>query len=206
MKIGLISDVHGDLKALDQALRLLEHKHHADTVWCAGDLVGRGTKPNEVVRRVVGAGIPTVLGNHDEMVLLMTRHKIMLKQTDENGWSSRSYTTQTIETLGKLPRTYRTQIAGRTVVMVHGSPRSNLEGISLNPQHRLRELLWLEKISADILVTGHTHAPLILRDQRGMIVNPGSLFDPSGFQRASSETYGLLDVDQMRFDYYPLWD
>jgi putative phosphoesterase len=202
MKIGIISDVHGDLKALEHAITLLEARHRVKAIWCAGDLVGRGKQPNEVVSRVLARRIPTVMGNHDEMMLTHQRNEwgqtVMLGQV-------LGYNLPTLQRLTKLPRTYRDHIEGHTLVMVHGSPRSNTESISLNPLERGRALDWLDKIGADILIAGHTHTPMILQDYRGLIVNPGSLFDPTGFQRSSSETYGVLDVSTMGFEYYPLW-
>jgi putative phosphoesterase len=203
MKLGLISDVHGDVLALDRAIDLLTHQHSIDAIWCAGDLVGRGKQPDEVIARLIRHDIPTVMGNHDEMMLTPQQSsstgEVMLGQL-------LGYHPSTLRFLTTLPRTYRSHIDGHTLVMVHGTPRSNTESVSLNPTRVAQSLTWLEKIGADILVTGHTHTPMILRDGRGLIVNPGSLFNPLGFQRSSSETYGVLDVTQMNFQYYPLWD
>jgi putative phosphoesterase len=203
MQLGIISDIHGDFKALERAIVLLKTRHGVDWIWCAGDLVGRGNQPDEVVSEMIRQRIPTVMGNHDEMVLLPQRidnhQKMLLGQL-------LGYHPQTLSFLTTLPRTYRAHLNGRTVVMVHGTPRSNAEGVSLNPAQNAQSMAWLERIGADILVTGHTHVPLMLQNERGLIVNPGSLFNPTGFQRSSSETYGVLDVVRMRFRYYPLWD
>lgn len=203
MKIGLISDVHGDLKALTRALDLLKNRHHADAVWCAGDLVGRGGQPNDVVAQIVLGGIPTVLGNHDEMMLTFQRDEdgnhVMLGQL-------LGYLPRTLHLLTTLPRTYRAHLEGHTLVMVHGTPRSNTDSLSIRPSERLRALAWLDRIGADILITGHTHVPMTIQDYRGLVVNPGSLFDPIGSQRSSSETYGVLDLHHMRFHCYPLWE
>jgi putative phosphoesterase len=203
MKLGVISDVHGDLKALKRALDLLTTQHHVEGVWCAGDLVGRGKSPDEVVATIVQGEMPTVMGNHDEMVLTarVFRTGRILTLGEALGYRAR-----TLHLLTTLPRTYRAQLDGHTLVMVHGSPRSNAEAISINPQNRQQNLAWLEKVGADILITGHTHAPMSLRGSRGLVVNPGSLFDPTGFKRSSSETYGVLDIAAMNFDTYALWD
>jgi putative phosphoesterase len=196
MRIGLISDVHSDLKALLRAIRLLNERHAVDLIWCAGDLVGRGQYPNEVVTRIVHGGIPAVLGNHDEMLLAMQGTSLVRE----------NYQAETLQMLANLPRTYRTQIDGRKVVMVHGTPRSNAESLPLMPAQQRGALAWLKKIDAHILITGHTHVPMFAQDQRGLVVNPGSLFDPAGSQRSSSETYGVLDVSGLHFAYFPLWD
>ncbi len=65
MKIGLCSDVHGDLDGLYKALDLFE-REHCDHVLCAGDLVDKGPHGDTVVRAIRGRGIPTVRGNHDK--------------------------------------------------------------------------------------------------------------------------------------------
>jgi putative phosphoesterase len=203
MQLGLISDIHGDMKALERAITLLKIQHRVDLIWCAGDLVGRGNQPDEVVSEMIQRRIPTVMGNHDEMVLLPqqidNQRRMLLGQL-------LGYRPQTLSFLTTLPRTYRAHFSGRVVVMVHGTPRSNAEGVSLNPAQNTQSMAWLERIGADILITGHTHVPMMLRNERGLLVNPGSLFNPTGFQRSSSETYGVLDVVGMRFRYYPLWD
>jgi putative phosphoesterase len=203
MKLGVISDIHGDIKALQRALDLLTTKHSVESVWCAGDLVGRGKNPDEVVATIVQGEMPAVMGNHDEMVLtarvFRTGRIITLGE-------ALGYRARTLHLLTTLPRTSRAHIDGHTLVMVHGSPRSNAESISINPKQRQQSLSWLEKVGADILITGHTHAPMSLRGSRGIVINPGSLFDPTGFKRSSSETYGVLDIGAMNFDTFALWD
>lgn len=203
MKLGIISDIHGDLTALEQALRLLQYRHHVSVIWCAGDLVGRGQQPDEVVARIQHRGIPAVLGNHDEMMLTYEMDSIGQRVRRGN---LMGYQPHTLNYLMTLPRTYRDHIDGQTVVMVHGSPRSNAESISINPMARGQAVAWLEKAGADILIAGHTHAPMQIHDPRGLIVNPGSLFDPTGSARSSSQTYGVLDVPMRRFEVFPLWD
>lgn len=198
MRLGLISDVHGDIHALNHALHLLYEQHGVDAVWCAGDLVGRGSHPDEVVERVVGSGMPTVMGNHDEMMLTLPFGEHPLGQL-------LGYQSRTMRLLNTLPRTYRAHIGKQTLVMVHGSPRSNTESITLKPSEQGHGLAWLSKIGANILIAGHTHAPMALAGYHGLVVNPGSLFNPSGFGRSSSETYGVLDVEEKQFAYYPLW-
>ena len=200
MKLGLISDIHGDLRALNRALMLLHERHHVDVIWCAGDLVGRGQQPNEVVARIINGAIPSVLGNHDEFMLMLNRSK------PDAHHPVLGYKPETLRMLRTLPRTYRARLEGHNIVMVHGTPRSNSESLSLAPAHQEKALAWLSKIGAQILVAGHTHVPMYAQDKRGLVVNPGSLFDPTGFERSSSESYGVLDITTLTFRHYPLWD
>ncbi|UFP95698.1 metallophosphoesterase family protein [Gloeobacter morelensis] len=64
MKLGIFTDVHGDLGPLQKVLRALE-RLGAESLVCLGDLVVHGQRPNEVVALVRSLAIPTVGGNHD---------------------------------------------------------------------------------------------------------------------------------------------
>jgi predicted phosphodiesterase len=55
----------------------------------------------------------------------------------------------------------------------------------------------------DVLITGHTHIPLYVRVKEGCVVNPGSVFTLES-ERGSSETYGVLNLDDLAFDLYDL--
>ena len=49
-----------------------------------------------------------------------------------------------------------------------------------------------------MLVTGHTHMPLFMRVDEGILVNPGSLYTFES-SRQTSRTYGVLDLDRHKF-------
>ena len=71
MRIGFISDIHGNLEALEAALRSLE-KYQPDKLYCLGDIVGYGANPNECVERVRQTCQAVVLGNHDAALIRHT--------------------------------------------------------------------------------------------------------------------------------------
>ena len=61
---AVITDVHGNLPALEASLREAEGLG-VDAVYCGGDLVGYGPHPNEVCALVEERAIPTIYGNYD---------------------------------------------------------------------------------------------------------------------------------------------
>ena len=67
MRIAIISDIHGNLSALDAVLADLRTRP-VDAVYCLGDLVGYAAHPNEVTERIRAEGIPTIMGNYDDGV------------------------------------------------------------------------------------------------------------------------------------------
>ena len=109
MKIGIISDIHGDLTALNTALDRLDNDHHVDHILCAGDLVGRGPQPDEVVSLIRQREIVTVRGNHDEWFYNIS---------DDN-----------MAFLKALPLDWQSEFEGIHVFMCHGKPGNNIWGL-----------------------------------------------------------------------------
>ncbi len=64
MRLGLISDIHGDIRALETTLSRLDQLA-VDQIVCLGDLVGYGSEPDAVVAQLRDRGIPCIRGNHD---------------------------------------------------------------------------------------------------------------------------------------------
>ncbi len=178
MRIGIISDIHGDYEALQTALERLDHHHKVEHILCAGDLVGRGPNPNAVVDVIREREIPTVRGNHDEWAYELSK---------ENKQYLKDLPIERHETLGTV-----------TVYMCHGKPGNNIWG--LYEAHVSETLLnmMLSSLGADVMVTGHTHVPMFLQVKQGCVINPGSLYTMDSM-RSTSHTYGVLSVPQMAF-------
>ncbi|HRU11796.1 MAG TPA: metallophosphoesterase family protein, partial [Methanomassiliicoccales archaeon] len=64
MKVGLISDVHANLPALEAVLQDMSARN-VGTVYCAGDILGYYTFPDEVVELLRGREVHCIAGNHD---------------------------------------------------------------------------------------------------------------------------------------------
>ena len=64
MRTAVISDIHGNLEALQQVFRDMD-RSRIDSVVCLGDCVGYGPEPEEVVREIRSRGIPFIMGNHE---------------------------------------------------------------------------------------------------------------------------------------------
>ena len=122
MKLGLISDIHGDPMALELAWSHLIVLG-ADRIVCAGDLVGYGPFPDRVVSFMRERQVSSVRGNHDRWALEQG-----LGVRDEFGGGTPSC--ETLDYLRELPAdllvAYQTTIG----VVVHGSPRSDMEFVT----------------------------------------------------------------------------
>src|ERR1700712_5882597 len=67
MRIALLSDIHGNLHALDAVLSDVE-REDVHEIWCLGDIVGYGADPNDCCARIREQADAVLCGNHDMAV------------------------------------------------------------------------------------------------------------------------------------------
>ena len=131
MKLGLISDVHGDPVALELAWSHLTVMG-ADRIVCAGDLVGYGPFPDRVVSFMRERQVSSVRGNHDRWAL-----ERGAGSRDEFGGGTPG--SDTLDYLRELPADLLVAHQTTIAVVVHGSPRSDMEFVTRqsHPAQRL---------------------------------------------------------------------
>ena len=192
MKLGLISDIHGDPLALELAWSHLTVMG-ADRIVCAGDLVGYGPFPDRVVSFLRERQVSSVRGNHDRWAL-----ERGAGVRDEFGGGTPS--TETLEYLRELPHDLLVAHETKVGVIVHGSPRSDMEFVTRrsHPLQALRQ--YLLDLKCDLLVVGHTHQPMWFRCPEGLVVNPGSVVSAARID--SSRTFALVDLDVLEVSFH----
>ena len=156
MRVGIVSDVHGNLPALRSALGVLRSRG-VDRLACPGDLVGYGPMPNECVEVLAEAGAVCVAGNHDLIALgrlPAARCVEVARRTLE--WTAERLTPQSRDFLSALP--VSTAI-GERLVLAHGSlddPEAYTRTAQAAGQAAALEQ---RHPQARVLVLGHTHTP-----------------------------------------------
>jgi putative phosphoesterase len=187
MLVGVVSDLHANLPALEA---VLDDLPEVDAVCCAGDVVGYNPWPAECVDAMRERDVPTVVGNHDRMVVTGGNFY-------GNGMASAGVTYARnrlddvqLAWLSGLP-TECLLFDGR-VKVVHGHPGD--PDRYTYPHSFGPELL----DDAPVLVMGHTHVQAHETYDEGIVMNPGSVGQPrDGDPRAA---YSLLDLDRMTVD------
>jgi putative phosphoesterase len=165
----------------------------ADRIVCAGDLVGYGPFPDRVAEFLAKHGIDSVRGNHDRWTLERGPGR-----ADEFGGGTPG--DATLEFLGRLPAHLLVADLGCVGVVVHGSPRGDMEYVTpwSHPPVVLQSLL--DDLRADFLVVGHTHMPMCYRCAQGLVVNPGSVVSKPFVN--TSHTFALLDLAELTVTFY----
>jgi putative phosphoesterase len=211
-RVAVITDVHANLPALEAALAWTDSEQIAE-IYCGGDLVGYGPRPNEVCASIQARGIPTIYGNYDWAIArdeedcgcaYVTRHDREIGQLSVD-WTLAHTARAAKEFMRELPFDLRFELAGRRVRLVHGSPRKVNEYLFAD-----KPVKTFERIAAgadcDVLVFGHTHKPWVREYGGVLFVNCGSVGkpkdgDPRGGFAVLSAGAGGVEVELVRVDY-----
>lgn len=206
---ALISDIHGNLEALDAVLADIKQKGITE-IFCLGDIIGYGPNPRECIDRVMPCKM-CLLGNHDqgalfdpegfnpgaERAIFWTREQ--LEKGDPKGNETRW------EFLGELPRVHR----DGDFLFVHGSARNPLnEYVFPEDIYNQRKMERIFALVPKYCFQGHTHVPGVFTESlkffrpedlefkyelaaEKVLVNVGSVGQPRNGDWRSS--YVILD-------------
>jgi predicted phosphodiesterase len=212
MRCALISDIHGNLPALEAVLVDIAARSF-DALYHLGDLVGYAPWPNEVVELIASSGIAGVAGNYDSTVAAAYKHcGCRYEDPLQEALSHRSYawtlahvTDATRRRLAALP--FRLDIraggghqAGSHLTLVHGTPVLNTVYWTEDRTDEFASEM-ASRAGArpgDIVAFGHTHLPWHRAAGGVHFVNTGSVGRPKdGDWRAgyASVTFGGGDVE-----------
>jgi putative phosphoesterase len=202
VRIGLISDIHANLQALEAVLEHLR-ENQVDTIWNMGDSVGYGAYPDEVLECIYHDAILSILGNYDRKVLRIKKkekkwaeHKIPEKLLAFH-WAYKQLSRTCRDYLSSLPEQIRMNIDGWKILIVHGSPVSREEHLTPStPERRLEELSTIAE--AQIVLCGHSHQPFSFQASETWFINPGSVGRPDDGDYRTS--HAILDLDAKRIN------
>jgi putative phosphoesterase len=197
-RVAVITDIHGNLAALEASLDAIAARG-VERVYCGGDLVGYGPHPNEVCRLIEERAFPTIYGNYDYAIArdledcgcaYVDPHDRELGQRSVD-WTLANTDAGAKAFMRDLPFDLRFELGDQRVRLVHGSPRKVNEYLFEDKPARLYERLAREA-DCDVLVFGHTHKPWIHEYGGVLFVNCGSVGKPKdGDPRAA---FALLEL------------
>jgi putative phosphoesterase len=192
MQLAIVSDIHGNLTALEAVIADIERRG-VDRVVHGGDLALVGCRPVEVIDRVRQLGWPGIVGNTDELLWRPEEYAVQKRKApklrdllrllfDEYAPATRQLLgDERIAWLRRLPTEYR----DGELVLVHASPgdlwrapRPDTEDAELRATYG--------PCDAHLAVYGHIHRPYVRRLNGLIVANSGSVGSPfDGDPRAS---------------------
>ncbi len=190
-KIGIIADPHANLEALETVLKDMPE---VNRIVCAGDLVGFGPQPNEVIELVKSKNILSVLGNHDQAVIENNTSTFDEETTKSIRWTREKLDKKNLDYLKKLSEKEWLEEENYEIFIAHGTPRKPLKEY-LYPGTSNRALVKMtQEVDTDIIILGHTHVPLKQMIQSKLILNPGSTGQPR--DRNPKAGYIILELGE----------
>lgn len=203
-KIAIISDIHGNLTALNAVLDDIKSRG-VDKIMCLGDMIVKCSSPKECVDKIFKSCEVVVKGNCEERGVEDPR-------IDEHIWNREKLTQKQREKISNLPLSYDFYISGYKVRIMHASPRSiHQKSFFWNFDSEFDEHFnfmfenteYLDNIgqeTPDIVIFGHIHRPFIVRRKDRVLINPGAVSNASDILKIDEEdvfygSYLILDGD-----------
>jgi diadenosine tetraphosphatase ApaH/serine/threonine PP2A family protein phosphatase len=216
MRVAVISDVHANFHALTAVLRAIDGEH-VDAIWCLGDTVGYGARPNECCETVQERADLCLIGNHD----LVALGELSVSDFNDEAAAAATWTSEALTPASEtFLRRLESQAEADGAQLFHASARDPVWEYVLTAEAARATL---ELTSAPV-VLGHSHVALALTLDHGdvlggvapggaqlelagrWLLNPGSVGQPrDGDPRAA---WLLLDLDRNVADFrrvpYPI--
>ncbi|GAB4160306.1 MAG: metallophosphoesterase family protein [Planctomycetaceae bacterium] len=213
---AIISDIHGNLEALEATLADIKEQGIQE-IYCLGDIIGYGPNPCECIDLIIKNCTACLMGNHDQGALFdpegfnsgAERAIFWTRKTLESGNSRDSE--RRWEFLGELPR----QIREDNFLFVHGSARNPLnEYVFPEDIYNQRKMESIFSLVQKYCFQGHTHLPGVFTEELNFLspeeidfqyvlgdskalVNVGSVGQPRNGDNRSS--YVILDDQKVTF-------
>ena len=180
MRLAILSDIHGNIWALEAVLAEIRAMRDIDLTVNAGDLLSGPLEPAATADLLMSMQLPTIQGNHERQLLACAHQRGA--RSDQYAFE---HTTSAHRTwLGGLPKTLEPHPG---VLLCHGTPSSDNEylletvgaaGVSLDSDAAIAARLGDSR--QRLVICGHSHIPRVYRSATGqVIVNPGSVGLPA---------------------------
>lgn len=191
MRIGIVSDVHGNSAGLDRALALMGD---VDELICAGDSIFQFRFGNDAVNRLRARGALTIQGNHEETFFSRDGERARAA-----GWIDRD----AMSWLAERPLRLQIERDGRRILIVHGSPWEPRYEYIYPHTPALRRFATLD---ADVVVLGHTHHQMAERVGSVLAINPGSAGDARDARNGRQLSCAVLETRDLSVQFFDFPD
>lgn len=208
MKIAVLSDIHGNMHALNAVLENI-NEQNCDKIFVLGDYAMAGPQPKEVIHffmdKLNDKTYKMIQGNTDLMMAKYSEDLYdMLQDSAPIMADALKFDANELDNMEKaflltLPEKLEVTEGGVKFLLVHGSPRKNNEDIL--PDVRLDKVEeMLAGVKADVILCGHTHIPCGFQTRtKKTVINVGSVGRP--FTPEPKACYLTIDVEDGKCEY-----
>ncbi|HXO17756.1 MAG TPA: metallophosphoesterase family protein [Candidatus Dormibacteraeota bacterium] len=174
MRIAVLSDIHGNLLALDACLADLESQGSADAIVVAGDLCLDGPKPKKVLQRLEEIGAACVRGNTDRYLSEdSSKERFAPGESARIAWTRLEIGERWVSWLKELPFALRIGEDDNQLLVVHANPKTDDEHLWPDADDDLLRRLVGEE-TAMVIAFGHLHLPYVRMWRGKLLANVAS--------------------------------
>jgi predicted phosphodiesterase len=166
MRVAVISDIHANLHALETVLGEIDEES-PDAVWCLGDLVGYGPRPNECCARVRELADVCLVGNHD----LVALERLSVEDFNTEAAAAARWTRSELDSESRsFLESLQPSADLEHAQLFHASARDPVWEYVLTDEAALATLVLT---TAPVVLVGHSHVALSIALQDGALLTGG---------------------------------
>ncbi|EGW36706.1 metallophosphoesterase family protein [Desulfosporosinus sp. OT] len=185
-RIAVISDIHGNMPALDAVLEDIANRS-IDRIFCLGDLAGKGPSSAEVVDTIKEYCQVVIKGNWDYYLTEQEGNEVLR-------WHQKKLGVERLKYMKELPVYIEFYISGKLLRLCHASPNDLMHRVYLSTEQckrmKLFEATPTLKLEADVVGYGDIHGAHIDSFTGKTLFNVGSVGNPLDITQAS---YGIIE-------------
>jgi predicted phosphodiesterase len=172
MRIAIISDIHGNLEALQAVLNYIQEQEITE-VYCLGDIVGYGANPNECLELITRVCTRVVIGNHDHAAIGLTNVNYFNDFAKVSAyWTYNALSDENKNYLMSLDFTWQNE----KMLLVHATPfEPSMWHYVLTEREAGHEF---ESFGHPVCFIGHSHFPVIFSEKTGYLKDQKYLLQP----------------------------
>lgn len=194
MRIGFISDIHGNFTALEAVLTDIK-KQNIDQLICLGDTVSLGPQPKEVLAALKEWSAVTIMGNHDQAILEPERcaeFEITEHLIPDLFWGRDQLSKAELQFITSFEMSKTIKFPNDLELLTyHGSPKSTTHLVlATTSTETLDE--YFKGQTATIFIGGHSHIQMERRYGKNLFLNAGSVGNAFKFAFTQGNPPSLL--------------
>jgi protein phosphatase len=187
-RIALISDIHGNIPALEAVLQDIK-KRKIKKIFCLGDIVGKGPNPEKAIDICRSKCEMAIIGNWDDVVARNIAHPMF-------DWQRQRLNKEQMDYLQKLPNTIEFQLSGRKIRLFHASQTGVMHRVQRNAPEDVQLAMFNNTdftgsdFKPDTIGYADIHFVFFKQIREKILFNIGSVGNPLDYPQAS---YAVLE-------------
>lgn len=194
MRIAVLSDVHGNIFALQAVMRVID-KSKIDRIFYLGDFTGYYYHPKEVYELLQEYNAFMILGNHEEILFkcadfLLDPSELKKKYGSGHKLALEQFSSSEIDNFKKMPEEHTELVDNLLLTFHHGAPFSKYFYLYPDTEKQI-----LQKCDSNAIYTfvGHSHYSFVSKLEHSILVNVGSVGQSR--QKGGYASWCILNLD-----------